>query len=99
MRWNAHIEIGDPLTLLYHDSIGGFYGFILGRNEGVSLSVVARTNYESVKANVAGPRLSTFYSIADVDLQGLRIESENHGSHMVQIDHGKPAQSQSLKTF
>ncbi|KAI7334748.1 2-dehydropantoate 2-reductase [Hortaea werneckii] len=32
-------------------AIGGFYAFILGRNENVSLSVVARSNYESVKAN------------------------------------------------
>jgi len=30
---------------------GGFYAFILGRNENVSLSVVARSNYEAVKKN------------------------------------------------
>ncbi|KAI7481504.1 2-dehydropantoate 2-reductase [Hortaea werneckii] len=32
-------------------AIGGFYAFILGRNENVSLSVVARSNYDSVKSN------------------------------------------------
>jgi ketopantoate reductase len=32
-------------------SIGSFYAFILSRNENVRLSVVARSNYEAVKAN------------------------------------------------
>ncbi|KAK4541327.1 hypothetical protein LTR36_008085 [Oleoguttula mirabilis] len=32
-------------------AIGGFYAFILGQNPNVSLSVVARSNYDSVKAN------------------------------------------------
>ena len=33
--------------------IGGFYAFILGRNENVSLSVAARSNYEAVKKAVS----------------------------------------------
>jgi hypothetical protein len=33
-------------------SIGGFYAFILGRNENVELSVVARSNYDAVKKDV-----------------------------------------------
>ena len=33
-------------------SIGGFYAFILGQNERVSLSVVGRSSYESMKANL-----------------------------------------------
>ena len=33
-------------------SIGGFYAFILGKNENVELSVVARSNYEEVKRDV-----------------------------------------------
>jgi hypothetical protein len=35
------------------DSIGGFYAFILSRAPNVSLSVVARTNYEVVKKQVS----------------------------------------------
>jgi hypothetical protein len=38
-------------ALIYH-SIGGFYAFILGRNPEVELSVVARSNYDSVKSSV-----------------------------------------------
>ncbi|KAI5196861.1 mandelate racemase/muconate lactonizing enzyme family protein [Aureobasidium subglaciale] len=49
-------------------AIGGFYAFVLGRNDNVSLSVVARSNYQQVKE------------------LGLRIESENHGNHKVNID-------------
>ncbi|KAG2163238.1 hypothetical protein VTO58DRAFT_110705 [Aureobasidium pullulans] len=49
-------------------AIGGFYVFVLGRNENVSLSVVARSNYQQVKEH------------------GLRIESQNHGDHKVNID-------------
>ncbi|KAI5242666.1 mandelate racemase/muconate lactonizing enzyme family protein [Aureobasidium subglaciale] len=48
-------------------AIGGFYAFVLGRNDNVSLSVVARSNYQQVKEH------------------GLRIESENHGNHKVNI--------------
>ena len=33
-------------------SIGGFYAFILGRAKNVELSVVARSNYDVVKAEV-----------------------------------------------
>lgn len=32
-------------------SIGGFYAFILSKNKNVSLSVIARSNYEAVKQN------------------------------------------------
>ncbi|KAI5198131.1 mandelate racemase/muconate lactonizing enzyme family protein [Aureobasidium subglaciale] len=49
-------------------AIGGFYAFVLGRNDNVLLSVVARSNYEQIKEH------------------GLRIESENHGNHKVNID-------------
>ncbi|THV93591.1 2-dehydropantoate 2-reductase, partial [Aureobasidium pullulans] len=49
-------------------AIGGFYVFVLGRNENVSLSGVARSNYQQVKEH------------------GLRIESQNHGDHKVNID-------------
>ncbi|CAG9988153.1 unnamed protein product [Clonostachys byssicola] len=39
-------------VLLYGlGAIGSFYAFILSRNENVRLSVVARSNYEAVKAN------------------------------------------------
>jgi len=31
--------------------IGGFYAFILGRNENISLTVVARSTYETIKHN------------------------------------------------
>ncbi|GAB7353836.1 hypothetical protein MBLNU459_g4205t1 [Dothideomycetes sp. NU459] len=51
-------------------AIGGFYALILGRNPEVSLSVVARSNYEVVKS------------------EGLTIESQNHGRHVV-----RPAQT------
>ncbi|KAK5726927.1 i-AAA protease yme1 [Elasticomyces elasticus] len=40
-------------------AIGGFYAFILGRNENVSLSVVARSNYEEVKKNASLKSQST----------------------------------------
>jgi ketopantoate reductase len=29
--------------------IGGFYAYVLGKNEDVSLSVIARSNYDAVK--------------------------------------------------
>ncbi|KAG9576515.1 2-dehydropantoate 2-reductase, partial [Aureobasidium melanogenum] len=32
-------------------AIGGFYAFVLGRNKNVSLSVVARSNYQQVKSH------------------------------------------------
>ena len=32
--------------------VGAFYSYILGKNENVSLSVVARSNYEVVKKKV-----------------------------------------------
>ncbi|KAK3058586.1 i-AAA protease yme1 [Extremus antarcticus] len=62
-------------------AIGGFYAFILGQDDNVELSVVARSNYEAVKAN------------------GLRIESENHGSHKVKIDHVYRTPSEAGHTF
>ena len=37
-------------------SIGGFFAFILNRNQNVSLSVVARSNYDTVKENVCSSR-------------------------------------------
>lgn len=40
--------------------IGGFYAFILGQNPNVALIVVARSNYDSVKANVSGSRQPVF---------------------------------------
>ncbi|KAK5708092.1 i-AAA protease yme1 [Elasticomyces elasticus] len=45
-------------------AIGGFYAFIIGRNENVSLSVVARSNYEEVKKNA---------SIESQSTRGLRL--------------------------
>jgi hypothetical protein len=39
---------------MLHYSIGGFYAFILGRTDNVELSVVARSNFDAVKAQVCG---------------------------------------------
>ncbi|GAB7358657.1 hypothetical protein MBLNU230_g3886t1 [Neophaeotheca triangularis] len=49
-------------------AIGGFYAFVLSRSENVSVSVIARSNYDSVKKD------------------GLKIESQNHGTHKVHFD-------------
>lgn len=35
-----------------HGRIGSFYAFILSRSDRVRLTVVARSNYEAVRANV-----------------------------------------------
>lgn len=48
-RWRRHM--GRAVTDRYM-SIGGFYAFILSQNPDVSLSVVARSNYEAVKNEV-----------------------------------------------
>ncbi|KAJ5163955.1 Ketopantoate reductase ApbA/PanE [Penicillium coprophilum] len=50
-------------------AIGSFYAFILSRSDRVRLSVVARSNYEAVKANRGS--------------KGIIINSENHGEHIV----------------
>ncbi|KAH7313774.1 2-dehydropantoate 2-reductase [Stachybotrys elegans] len=44
---------GQQLDVLLYGlgAIGGFYGFILSRNVNVRLTVVARSNYDAVKAN------------------------------------------------
>lgn len=68
-------------------SIGGFYAFILSRNQDVSLSVVARSNYESVEAKVRW-RCYKDHTIRTDHCQGLTIESQNHGSHQVKLDQG-----------
>ncbi|KAK0388575.1 hypothetical protein NLU13_4818 [Sarocladium strictum] len=56
-----------PIDVLVYGlgAIGGFYAFILSRVSDVRVSVVARSNYEAVKAN------------------GLIINSEHHGEHVV----------------
>lgn len=41
----------EELTVL-HNSIGGFYAFLLSRDPNVELSVVARSNLEAIKRNV-----------------------------------------------
>ncbi|KAK3632439.1 i-AAA protease yme1 [Elasticomyces elasticus] len=64
-------------------AIGGFYAFIIGRNENVSLSVVARSNYEEVKKNASG----------------LIVESENHGRHKVNIEHVLRSPADAETTF
>jgi hypothetical protein len=38
------------------NSIGGFYAFILGNVDNIELSVVARSNYDSVKHDVRNSR-------------------------------------------
>ncbi|KAF2725439.1 2-dehydropantoate 2-reductase [Polychaeton citri CBS 116435] len=45
--------VEDKTTVLLYGlgAIGGFYAFVLNRNEDVALSVVARSNYETVKQN------------------------------------------------
>jgi hypothetical protein len=72
-------------------SIGGFYAFILGRNENVELSVVARSNYDAVEKHVRPScPVNVRGAVQLIDEQGLKIESENHGNHTVNISHGKP---------
>ncbi|KAK6003261.1 hypothetical protein QM012_001106 [Aureobasidium pullulans] len=46
-------ESGEDIRVLLFGlgAIGGFYAFVLGRNKNVSLSVVARSNYEQVKSH------------------------------------------------
>ncbi|KAI6531977.1 hypothetical protein MCOR10_003010 [Pyricularia oryzae] len=46
-------------------AIGSFYAFVISQSPNVRLTVVARSNYEAVKAN------------------GIIIDSENHGKHIV----------------
>lgn len=45
--------MSDRIEVLLHGlgAIGSFYAFILQRSDNVRLSVVARSNYEAVKAN------------------------------------------------
>ncbi|KAJ9630599.1 hypothetical protein H2203_001122 [Taxawa tesnikishii (nom. ined.)] len=62
-------------------AIGGFYAFILGRNSDVSLSVVARSNYEAVKQN------------------GLKIQSENHGEHLIRPSGVFKSPAEAGRTF
>jgi hypothetical protein len=49
-------SLAEKLTLSYR--IGGFYAFILGRSKDVELTVVARSNYETVKSEVRAPTLT-----------------------------------------
>lgn len=53
----------------YH--VQGFYAFVLSRCENVSVSVIARSNYDAIKKD------------------GLKIESQNHGTHQIHFDGGK----------
>jgi hypothetical protein len=66
--------------------IGGFYAFILSRAPNVSLSVVARTNYEVVKQQVSYQLITSRHTFTS--RQGLTIESHNHGTHQVHFDAG-----------
>jgi hypothetical protein len=44
--------------------IGGFYAFVLSRAPNVSLSVVARTNYEVVKQQVSYRLIRLYHTYA-----------------------------------
>jgi hypothetical protein len=48
--WKA--DIGQSADFLGH-RVGSFYAFILNRAPSVRLTLVARSNYEAVKANVS----------------------------------------------
>ncbi|KAM3416475.1 2-dehydropantoate 2-reductase [Cercospora zeina] len=50
-------------------AIGGFYAYILGKNKNVSLSVIARSNYDAVKQN--GIKLES-------DIHGKQTASIDH---------------------
>ena len=87
LAWEREYTLKVILTSTDVPSIGGFYAFILGRNENVELSVVARSNYEQVKKDV-----SYIYYVRRqrlTVLQSLKIESANHGDHTVNIKNGK----------
>lgn len=47
-------------------SIGSFYAFILSRSDRVRLTVVARSNYDAVKANVRRASFATCDVPADL---------------------------------
>lgn len=62
----------------------------------MELSVVARSNFDVVKAEVGASRTNVGRDTGtdhDTTSQGLRIDSANHSKHAVRIDHGKTSQS------
>ncbi|KAJ5189032.1 hypothetical protein N7491_005356 [Penicillium cf. griseofulvum] len=74
-RLEKHLDLiltkmSDIDVLVYGlGAIGSFYAFVLSRSDCVRLSVVARSNYDAVKANLG--------------LKGIVIISENHGQQTV----------------
>jgi hypothetical protein len=71
--------------------IGSFYAFILSRSDRVRLTVVARSNYDSVCANVspfalAGSKKKWVDWSPD---KGITINSENHGQHTFHPHQGQ----------
>ncbi|KAJ5083853.1 Ketopantoate reductase ApbA/PanE [Penicillium alfredii] len=60
-------------VLLYGlGAIGSFYAFILTRSDRVRLTVVARSNYEAVRANVSTPRIHIYRRRWPIDGHGSR---------------------------
>lgn len=75
---------------MLHNSIGGFYAFLLSRDPNVELSVVARSNLEAIKKNVCqeGSYSWVRVTVRLTELQGMTIHTLNHGSHTIHFDRG-----------
>ncbi|KAJ5773772.1 hypothetical protein N7457_008668 [Penicillium paradoxum] len=77
--------MADHIDIVLHGlgAIGSFYAFILSRSGRVRLTVVARSNYEAVQANVSVSLENRCLDINRCARKGITIDSQNHGRHVV----------------